>query len=104
MSYGHDQPVNYHPRTGKAHDLSYPLAHLWLIAVYMAVGAESLVLHKRASVGPAPCVVCETLAVRAQLFAAVLLAAVQGNHECHNFFFLLAFSMYIHVDSPFPAC
>ena len=104
MPYRHDRPVNYHPRTGKAHDLSYPLAHLWLIAVYMAVGTESLVLHKRASVGLAPCVVCETLAVWAQFFAAVLLVAVQGNHECHNFFFLLAFSMYIHVYSPFPAC
>lgn len=36
-----------HPGTGKAHDFSNTLPHLGLIAVYLAVGAKGLCLHKR---------------------------------------------------------
>ena len=52
MTGGHPGVIKDHPRAGKAHDLFDAGPHIGAVAVYLAVRAEGLCLHKGASVRP----------------------------------------------------
>ena len=98
--------VEHHSRTGKTHYLSNLLAHLRIVAVYLTVRAEGLILHERAMLASAFSIAFKLRAFRAELlFCAVLLAAVQLNHEGNHFFFLLTLRcdifIFCHYQIPF---
>lgn len=98
--------VKHHSRTGKTHYLSNLLAHLRLVAMYLTVRAEGLILHERAMLASASGIAFKLRAFRAELlFCAVLFAAVQLNHEGNHFFFLLTLCcnifIFCHYQIPF---
>ena len=96
MTDGHDRMMKHHPRTGEAHDFTDLFTHVWFIAVHFAVGAKGLCLHKGTFVRALSGVGIQRSAVGAERLAAVLFAAVDGDHQRNGFFFPLPFALNIH--------
>ena len=97
MSDCHDRPMEEHSGAGKTHYGADLFSHIRFIAMHLAVGTKGFCLHVRAVVasGPGVSIQCSTL--RAQFLAAMILAAVNGNHQGNGFFFTFPFGQCIHL-------
>ena len=80
MSQGHDGMIKHQSRPGKAHDLSDFLAHFGFIAVYGAFLTRGFVRAEFAAFEAFEGVGLQVLAFGAECFAAVVFAAVEGDH------------------------
>lgn len=95
-----------HPGTGKAHDLTDTLPHLWLVTVHLTVGAEGLRLHERAFIAAHSGIRFQFGTFRAELcfsqpgcfsYGFMLFLAVQENHVGNYLLFPLPLILYLFV-------
>ena len=88
MPNGGDGVVKDHPGAGKAHHSANFFPHLWLVAMYPAVGTEGFRLHERAAIGALAGVIVLRCAVWAEGPLRVMVsAAAQGDHLGHHLLF-----------------
>ena len=81
--------MEYHPGPGKTHNLSYPVLHLWLVAMTAAVGAERVFFHKWTPVAALTGVFGQSRTLRTETrFGAMVFFAVDANHQGDDSFFL----------------
>lgn len=102
-----------HPGTGKAHDFSNALPHLGLVAVYFAVGAKGLCLHKRTFIAAHSGVIFQLCTFRAEFCFPqpgcfpqrfVLFPAVQKDHLGDHLLFSFPLILYLFVVICFHQC
>ena len=94
MTQCQDRVIKDHTRSREAHDLTDFVSHFRSIAVHLAVRAEGLCFHKRAFVRALAGIICQDGALRTKcLTNAVMLAAIQMDHQRHNLFFLLTLAI-----------
>ncbi len=88
MPYSRHRMMKYHPGTGKTHHLSDFLPHFRLVAMNLAVGAESFRLHKGTFVAARPGIFFESLAFWTKLSVRmVIFFAVEFYHLGNHFLF-----------------
>lgn len=81
--------VKEHPGAGKTHDSPDLFPHIRFIAMDTAVGTEGLRLHEGTPVTAEPGIGVQGGTFGAECFAAVLFAAVNGDHQGDGLFFPL---------------
>ena len=101
VTHRDDWVMKDHPRSRKAHDRTDLFAHFRLVAMYTAVGAECLVLHKGTFITALSGIFGEFCTFRAEhaFFCGVLLSAVKRDHLADHPFFPLTLSLYVLQDT-----
>ena len=96
MANCHDRMMKYHAGARETHNFPDLFPHIFFIAMNLAVGTEGLCFHERAVITARSRIGIQRRARRTKLLAAVLFAAVYGNHQRNGFFFPFSFGCYIH--------
>ena len=95
--------MEYHPGTGKTHDLPYSVPHLRFVAVNSATGTEGLVFHKWALVTSLAGIFCQGRTLRTETgFRAMPFFTVKTNHQSDDCFFIFTFliNVFCHQFQP----
>ena len=93
-----DRVMKEHPRSGKAHDLTNFIPHLWLIAVHFTIGAKSFCFHKRTFITSLNRICLKLSTRRTKILSCMmLLSTVKIYHLRDKFLLSFPLSLYVFL-------